>query len=381
MTTVFCDGSAKPRMHALVAGVGAYKHLSGGEHPATVWPGPDLGQLTSPPISAEAVGRWLLTNQTTDPDKPLGSLEMVVSPSLRLDTQQDGGVQVDVEVEAATMSGFQESFDRWYQRCNASDENVAFFYFTGHGIQKDTLALLLEDVGISSVRFFDQSFDFDGLYDGMASCNAGVQCYFVDACRTRPDKDKWKKVQPRQLLQIEFRPAYRDAPKIFSTVEGEDAYGKPGECTEFTTALLTALDQCAAERSPREATWRVTTESIGKTIRQLLERDSLLPALFQSEGSARGGAIRTLIGDPFVPFRLKCLPEEALAVARMQLVEGTGQVGARRDLPECRVWEDKIRADKYDFKAVFADSIFRECAEPIWMDTPFVDRNFSVHQA
>ena len=108
--------------------------------------------------------------------------------------------------------------------------------------------------------------------------------------------------------------------------EGDEAYGKPGECTEFTTALLAALDQCAAERSPRQDTWRVTTESIGKTIRQLLERHSLLPALFQSDGNARGGAIRTLACDPFVPFRLNCLPEETLAVARMQLIEGTGRV-------------------------------------------------------
>ena len=305
MTTVFNDDSAKPRMHALVAGVGAYKYLKDGDRPATVWPGPDLGQLTSPPSSAEAVGRWLLENQTTDPVTPLGSLEMVVSPFMQLDTRQDGGIQVDVEVEAATMRGFQESFDRWYQRCDGNEKNVAFFYFTGHGIQKDTLALLLNDVGESSLRFFDQAFDFDGLYDSMAACRAGVQCYFVDACRTRPDKDKWEKVQPRQLLQAEFRPAYRDAPKIFSTVEGDEAYGKPGECTEFTTALLAALDQCAAERSPRQDTWRVTTESIGKTIRQLLERHSLLPALFQSDGSARGGAIRTLACRP-----LRAIPIE-----------------------------------------------------------------------
>ena len=304
---------------------------------------------------------------------------MVVSPSLWLDTGEDGGVPVDVEVEAATMRGFKESFDRWYQRCNANERNVAFFYFTGHGIQKDILALLLEDVGSSSLRFFDESFDFDSLYDGMVSCKAGIQCYFVDACRTRPpDTNKWDKIKPQELLHVEFRSGYRDAPMIFSTVEGEEAYGKPGECSEFTTALLAALDQCAAERSPHQDAWRVTTESIGKTIRQLLERDSLLPASFQSDGSARGGAIRTLPGDPFVPFRLKCMPEAALAVARMQLIEGTGQVGAKRDLPECRVWEDKIRADKYAFRAIFADSEWSICEEPIWMWPPFVDKDFPV---
>jgi hypothetical protein len=118
MTTVFCDGSADPRMHALVAGVGAYKYLKGSVRPSAGWPGEDLGQLTSPPISAEAVGRWLLRNQTTDPVKPVGSLEMVVSPSLHLVTEPDEGARVDIDVEAATLEHFEKSLDCWYKRCN-----------------------------------------------------------------------------------------------------------------------------------------------------------------------------------------------------------------------------------------------------------------------
>src|SRR5215472_11204807 len=184
MTTVFCDDSASPRMHALIAGVGAYTYLKDGDQPRSDWPGRILGQLTSPPRSAEAVGRWLLGNQTMDPVKPLGSLEMVISPSLRLVTGHAGGTAADVEVETATLEHFKDSLGRWYGRCHANEGNVAFFYFSGHGIQTDTLALLLEDVGKDRLRFFEQAFDFDGLYDGMAWCDAGVQCYFVDACRT-----------------------------------------------------------------------------------------------------------------------------------------------------------------------------------------------------
>jgi hypothetical protein len=366
-------------MHALVAGVGAYTYLKGGVRPSAGWPGEYLGQLTSPPRSAEAVGRWLLRMQTTDPVKPLGSLEMVVSPSLRLVTGPDDGARVDVEVEAATLNRLQKSLDRWYKRCDSNQENVALFYFAGHGIQTDTLTLLMEDAGKNRLRFFDQAFDFNGLYESMAWCGAEVQCYFVDACRTRPEQDKWRKVKPRQLIHAEFKILYRDAPMIFSTVEGQAAYGRRGECTEFTTALLEALDRCGAERSMHEGTWQVTTESIGKAIRALLERGSQLPALFQNDGSARGGAIRTLLGDPLVPFRLSCRPEDALAVASMQLIEdATGQVGAVRGTPERRAWADEIRADKYKFEAVFANSRFHLDKEPIWMQPPFVDRNFAV---
>jgi hypothetical protein len=239
VTTVYCDGSAEPRMHALVAGVGAYQHLRDGSKPSPDWPAAELDQLASPPVSAEAVGRWLLRNQAVDPVKPLGSLEMVLSPGVRLVTGQGGGARVDVDVKSATLENFKESFDRWYQRCDASQGNVAFFYFAGHGIQTDTLTLLLEDAGDQRLRFFDKAFDFDGLYDGMAWCRAGVQCYFVDACRSRPEEKKWQKVKPSQMISAEFKPVYRDAPKIFSTVEGQAAYGS-GECTEFTKALLDA---------------------------------------------------------------------------------------------------------------------------------------------
>jgi len=381
MTTVFCDASDRPRMHALVVGVGTYRYLKDGDPPSTLWPWRNLGQLTCPPRSAEAVGRWLLRNQIRDPDKPLGSLEMVASPSLRLGTQRDGRPGIDIDVEAATFEHFQESFDRWYKRCNANTGNVSFFYFSGHGIQTDTLALLLEDAGKNPLRFFDEAFDFDGLYDGMAQCKASVQCYFVDACRTHPATEEWQMVRPRQLIQSKFQLLYRDAPKIFSTGNGQLAYGTPGECTEFTKALLTALDGCGAERSP-QGTWRVTTDSIGWAIRQLLERDTQPPAPFQNGGGARGGAIRTLPGAPTVPFRLGYQPEEALAIACMQLVEGVSQrVEAKRDTPECRVWESGIRADKYDLKATFGGCRFRDSRTPVWMLPPYVDQYFEAENA
>jgi Caspase domain len=382
MTTVFCDDSAEPRMHALVAGVSAYRYLKGGDPPSTEWPWRDLGQLTCPSKSAEAVGRWLLTNQICDPVKPLGSLEMTCSPSLQLVTGHDGEPGINVDVEAATFDHFQESMDRWFSRCDGNEENIGFFYFSGHGIQTDTLALLLDDAGKDRKRFFEGAFDFDVFYDGMERCNARIQCYFVDACRLHPLAERWSKVRPRTLIEAGLRSPYRDAPKIFSTEEGLPAYGTPGQCTEFTKAILDALDRCGAEKSPDDDAWRVTTESIGKAIRQLLQRGSRAPARFSCGGGARGGAIRTLPGAPIVPFRLGFLPEEAQAVAGMKLVEGMSRrIAASRKTRECRVWESEISADKYDFEATFADGRFRKCEKPIWVMPPYVDRYYLAEHA
>jgi hypothetical protein len=80
-----------------------------------------------------------------------------------------------------------------------------------------------------------------------------------------------------------------------------------------------------------------------------------------------------------VPFRLCFKPQEAHDVATMQLVDDvTGAVGALRNPPECRAWEDKIRADRYRFEVAFANDKFSKRPEQIWMQPPFVDRSFAV---
>ena len=79
MTLVYDDiQSNKAQAHLLVIGVGKYPHLLNGEHFDPHVRHLDLGQLTSPPVSARAFARWWCESYN-NPDVPLGSVELFLS--------------------------------------------------------------------------------------------------------------------------------------------------------------------------------------------------------------------------------------------------------------------------------------------------------------
>jgi hypothetical protein len=89
-------------------------------------------------------------------------------------------------VAPATMDNVRIAFDRWHDRCDADPENVAVFYFCGHGIEADTLALLMEDFGKRPKNPWTQAMGFSLTRLGMTLCQAKTQFYFIDACRSVP---------------------------------------------------------------------------------------------------------------------------------------------------------------------------------------------------
>jgi len=227
--------AAKPQTHAIVIGVGDYPHLRGGSlydaaaSPVTM----GLKQLTSPVVSATAFANWLVTKHS-NPAAPLGSVELLLSPG---DYQPPGDDAPRVTVETATMENIQNAFDRWYERCDtlngkahdAAKDNVGIFYFCGHGVEYEVLALLPEDFGASKNRPWDTSIDFTKTWYGMGDCKAQTQCYFIDACREAAiDTLKSKGFSPRPLKtsqSLSFPP--RAAPILYATPSGQTAQGTP----------------------------------------------------------------------------------------------------------------------------------------------------------
>jgi hypothetical protein len=105
-----------------------------------------LKQLSSPPLSAVALASWFLGRQNPtpgatgfhNPNAPLATVEMLFSPSQPY-TRPDSA---EVLVEAATRANIAQGFERWLERAAAHDENVAVFYFCGHGVMQRLLATL-----------------------------------------------------------------------------------------------------------------------------------------------------------------------------------------------------------------------------------------------
>jgi hypothetical protein len=353
MTTLVNRTADLPQTHALVIGAGQYPDcttLTRSADSRVAALARRFGPVTSPPASARAVAQWLM-NAPEDQIAPLGSLELLESGGTS-DQPLNG-----VRPAAPTFDAVAAAFDHWYARCNTHADNVAFFYFSGHGCAKVGQLLLLDDVGANPLRFFDNAVAFEPTVAGMTRNRAATQCFFVDACRDIPDELLDLAGSPgRPLVTPQLQRDFRHAPVLFSTGPGQPAYGTEDRLSPFTEALLRALDGLAAEKTP-EGAWEVTTDRIGPAVERLLAFDGLSTADTQypvSGGWPGRRSIRRLYAEPRVPFRLGCDPREALGSAQLTLTEVTRNRVEMRRPPTPAIWEDVVRADCYALEATFA---------------------------
>lgn len=256
----------EPRLHALVVGVGDYPHLGGGSGP----PAPkllELQQLTTTPLTARRIARWLVESYK-NPDCPLGSVELLLAPEGDV-PHPDG---TDVAVERATKQALVDATLRWFDRCATSGKNIALFYFAGHGISKGASQFLLPaDFGRSHAALWANSIDFDGLKLGMRKNTADTQLFFVDACREYP-----------ATVLTDLNPV-GDAIVTGATIHdlvategtyraagiGRRAYGPEDDITFFARALLSALDGVGARNLDGRA--QVDTDSLSGSLGPLMD--------------------------------------------------------------------------------------------------------------
>ena len=231
----------QPRLHAFVIAVSDYPHLMGGAK-ADALDSFGLSQVTTPRFTGPAIADWLL-NKLNNTGRPLGSLEVLLSPSGPIAT--DRGL---VMAAPATMANIRKAFNSWKKRCNSHQDNTALFYFCGHGMAKTSQYLLAQDFGDPNEGDIGENcVDFDAFRVGMRSCKARTQLFFVDACRETP-------FNILSLLNLSGRPlatATASDPPVpsssayFATTEGRPAYGPDNGPTYFCQALLSCLNGVA----------------------------------------------------------------------------------------------------------------------------------------
>ncbi|MBC8873724.1 MAG: tetratricopeptide repeat protein, partial [Planctomycetes bacterium] len=220
-----------------------------------------------------------------NPNAPLGSVELLLSPSQQL--RKPNGEEI--LIEPATFQNTRSAFERWDQRCDTSRQNVALFYFCGHGVEKDILALLMQDFWSQNSNPWLEAVDFSSTYNGMAVCQAQTQCYFIDTCR---------EVITDVLNNLHFHPpalkatnAYesgvRTAPILYATAFGRSAFGGDTDVSHFTKALLSVLKGEARDRQQNR--WVIHTDHVGPTVRRVVARNSLsLPSSEQQHAVSDG---------------------------------------------------------------------------------------------
>src|SRR6266498_1556452 len=175
--------SANPGTHVLIIGVGKYAHGKGaGASPIAA----DLPQLTSPPLSARAIADWFIAS-FKNLRKPLVSVSLVISEEQSKPYQPPRPPGAPPLIApAATLDNVKNAALGWANRLSAHRDNMAVFYFCGHGASLgQKAALLLEDFGEPGTDF-EGAVDVDVLRGTMKTSPAIQQVYLVDCCRTAP---------------------------------------------------------------------------------------------------------------------------------------------------------------------------------------------------
>jgi hypothetical protein len=346
--------AATPGVHALVIGVGGYRHLPGGTGPQI--PDPTqfhgLRQLTSAPVSAVAVANWLRAADHDLWTVPLASVDLLVS------SHPDFTDAVPATTEP-TVAHIAEAYGRWRRRASAHPDNVAIFYFCGHGLQFDTQRLLLaSDLHVDEFAPMTGAFEFESTRNASTQCLPRTQCFFVDSCaNTAPYLMSHHAVVPG-LGTAAARAVDGGAPNtvtVLASAAGIAAEGRRNDVSYFTRALLAAFSGRAASRNLYQD-WAVHTTDLGPAI------DTLVRDLRGDDGQptrqddTRGKAELWRLPDaPPVEFTVACAPTDAHRAAELtyERLEDAGMHRLGSPPPDGAPWTVRSAAGCHRLEATF----------------------------
>ncbi|MFI5030302.1 MAG: caspase domain-containing protein [Reyranellales bacterium] len=325
--------------HALIIGVGDYPHLERGSGPLSA-AADGMGQLTSPPLSALAFAEWLRTKYD-NPSAPLATLALLLS-----EKAPSGWA------EPATTANVMAATEAWWERGRKSEDDVLIFFFCGHGVsQGNEMSLLLRDFGARAADPYANAIDFKNFRLGMGRARALRQFFFVDACRSSSDtfagSGEYHGAPIIAPNLNEFRP--KKAPVFFSTLAGDAAYGRAGQMTLFTEALLDGLNGRGA--SKQNGPWQVFSTRLTEYLTFVMERSGQgqvqVPVL-------EGGSLmfHHSGGTPTVPLFISCNPEHANGQAALAYCE-KGKGVEKRPAFDPAPWEVTVAAGIVDLSAEF----------------------------
>jgi hypothetical protein len=169
----------------LVIGIGTYDHLVGGvQVDDEIAEG--MEQLPSAATSARAITDWFLGGSFNNSEKPLASLGIVVSEDQVGRYEHAGATKTGHDLPTGTAAAVEMAIEKWLERASSHPDNLAIFYFSGHGIFAGNSVLLCRDYGARRQNRFDGAINFNNLVEAMATKTPTFQVFLADACRT-PD--------------------------------------------------------------------------------------------------------------------------------------------------------------------------------------------------
>jgi hypothetical protein len=284
-----------------------------------------------------------------------------------------------IEFEEPTLGNIKTAFDAWWLRCDSDNGNVAILYFCGHGVQKDEQYVLASDFGANENRMWENAVAIDSTIWGLSHCKAETQCVFIDACRepSLAARASRRIDAPALASYNEELPNHRKYALVLRSVdEGQQAFGRPGQVSYFTEALLWALAGGAAEEEDATGEWVVTTGSLAfKFARVLALVNSRLTPPRPEPGISI--ALYRPPEPPSVHVTVECRPTEALPLARLSCRHQTKEIRWRR-APDARPWTLDTEAGYYRLTATFRERQYRRGTDVFVADPPARSRIVEV---
>jgi hypothetical protein len=221
--------------------------------------------------------------------------------------------QLNDLVTDAGLNAFQQTAARWREDAATHPQNMALFYFAGHGFQRRRggyQVMLLADVGDGVGASLKNAVDTYNLTEGMAPSIdlpylARRQLYFIDACRL-PTSDGYlyEKQDCTDVWDVPRldpdMPDDRISTVFYTALPGTEAFAIPGEQTIFGKALMSCLEGGSAEQV--NGRWCVTIDALNRGLRHYLAR-------LQEEYNISQDFRLSGLGAPIVIREFKTAPE------------------------------------------------------------------------
>lgn len=325
-----------PGLHALLIGVAEYPHLQGARNDAKKHFG--LRQITSPKPTILAITDWLQQHYQ-NPAKPLASIELLLSSPT-----------ASGSVERATMAGIAEAFQRWVGRCSEND--TAFFYFCGHGLNKNTQLILPEDFGNPKYDIWKNAIDFDATQSGMRGCPAKTQLFFVDACASMPPALLDEDPRGERLMSAPFRIKAPISGAYKAAAYGHAAFAPPNGLSFFSQAVLKCMEGAGASQQD-DGSWAVGSTGLAKHLNDVVKRIARKEKIdLQCTQSTSGDdEVIHRVKQPIVLTWLEC---RRLQHSQMSMHSGAHPAKpARSDNPP---WLDEVPPGIWKFTVTFRTS-------------------------
>ncbi|MGW4568416.1 caspase family protein [Streptomyces sp. NPDC004561] len=350
-----------PGIHALVIGVGHYPYLAQDTEPyAPTRPAASFApRLTSPPHSALALAEWLRAGANGNWITPLASVDLLLSVA---PGHAPAGLPDNAHGDA-TIDAIRKRFSVWLSRCAEDPDNIAVFYFCGHGVQADGQFLLASDFNKYAETPFAHAFDFDETRLALHQKGPRTQWMIIDACRVDWPRRPPAGVQPLSDPDL-FAINVCQNEMTLRMPMSDPAGARTGEVSFLTRALIRALDGQAAT-TDEHGQWVVGMDGIRRSIDVLLREELDLLTLSRGVESINLGdaVLYRLDGPPPARLIVRCLPPEATARTTVRCTPhdagspavATGPATARLhsvDGANRQEWRIDLRAGVYTVRAV-----------------------------